>query len=189
MSLDGNRRLLPLLVVAISLLVAPPALSGTLEDILDDCTDNGRLDRQYSRSQLRHARHNMTSEIAEYTDCGDILRRAELREAGGDGPTGGPPSSGGSAPAAPLLEPVDGGERTLLAKARSEGGRPVRIAGGQIAPGAAGFKAAAARNPLPPGLLVIVVAMLAALLAGSVRAATRWSSTTHSFKPRRRMGR
>ena len=75
------RRLLDRSPRLILLLAAPPraAAAATRDEIIRDCADDGALQGDYSPAELRDARQNLPSDVAEYTDCGDVLRRAELR--------------------------------------------------------------------------------------------------------------
>ena len=66
-----------LLVWLLALLVAAPAASaGTRQDIISDCYDDGRLDGNYTPSQIRDARNNLPADIDQYSDCRDVLARA-----------------------------------------------------------------------------------------------------------------
>src|SRR3954449_8987509 len=95
-------RLMPFIIgLALILVVAPPALAASRGKIIRDCADDGQLQGPYSQSELRDARQNLPSDVAEYTDCADVLRRAELPDrsnSGGGGAGGG--ATGGGADAA-----------------------------------------------------------------------------------------
>ena len=72
------------------LLAAAPAQASVRDKIIQDCADDGVLQGDYSPQQLRDARQNLPSDVAEYTDCADVLRRAELPDrSGGSGAAGG----------------------------------------------------------------------------------------------------
>ena len=97
-----------LLVALLGLLLTGPAAAA--DSIYADCAD-GRLDGDYSPSQIRDARQAIPTDVDEYTDCRDVLTAAlddaldEHRNAGGardGGEAGGPaPKSGGGREAAP----------------------------------------------------------------------------------------
>ena len=169
-------RLLRLLLCACALLLAVPAAGwASRDDIIRDCADDGRLDGKYSQSEIRDARRNLPTDVDEYTDCRDVLRRAELPSrngtsagsnpvAGGGTTTGGGPSGGGGSPA--YLSPSGPGESKALDLARKATDEAVSIDGERIVPGAAGFAAGAARHDLPGPLLAVLV--LLALDAGAV---------------------
>src|SRR3954463_15760668 len=83
------RRLFPLLIVLFLLPTAVAFANG--DKVIRDCTDDGRLQGHYSQKDLRDALNSMPSDIDEYTDCRDVIRRAAF---GGAGTTGG--GKGGS---------------------------------------------------------------------------------------------
>ena len=66
-----------LLVMVLTLLVAAPAaMAGTRADIIADCFDDGKLDGNYTASQIRDARNNLPADVDQYSDCRDVLARA-----------------------------------------------------------------------------------------------------------------
>src|SRR3954468_21778865 len=85
------RRLLPLLIALFLLPTAAAFASGG--KVIRDCTDDGRLQGHYSQKDLRDALSSMPSDIDEYTDCRDVIRRAAFGGAGSSG--GGKGGSGG----------------------------------------------------------------------------------------------
>src|SRR3954469_11624769 len=85
------RRLLPLLIALLLLPTAAALASGG--KVIRDCTDDGRLQGHYSQKDLRDALSSMPSDIDEYTDCRDVIRRAAFGGAGSSG--GGKGGSGG----------------------------------------------------------------------------------------------
>lgn len=55
-----------------------------------DCSAHGKLTRHYSPSVLRNALQTMPADVAEYTNCPNVIRRAMLAELGtADGGSGG----------------------------------------------------------------------------------------------------
>jgi hypothetical protein len=168
-----------LLVMALTLLVAAPAANaaGTRSKIISDCFDNGRLDGDYTASQIRDARNNLPADVDQYSDCRDVLARA-LGGSGSDqigggsggagGGAGGGGGSGGGAGAQDLT-PNGPDEQQALSSAAAEGGdAPIQVGSGTIVPGASGFAADAARNDLPPTLIVALALLALAALAGAV---------------------
>src|SRR3954469_9121240 len=91
------RRLFPLLIVLFLLPTAVAFANG--DKVIRDCTDDGRLQGHYSQSDLRDALDSLPSDIDEYTDCRDVIRRAAFGGAGrsGGGKGGSSGSDGGSA--------------------------------------------------------------------------------------------
>jgi hypothetical protein len=168
-----------LLVTVLLLLVAVPATAhaGTREKIVADCYDDGNLDGNYSPSEIRDARNNLPADIDQYSDCRDVLGRAlggsGDKQVGGGGAGGGALGGGGGGggsgggPAEPLT-PSGPQEQTELDKAALAGGdRPVQVGGGTVVPGAAGLASDATRNPIPVTLLVALILLGLAALAGA----------------------
>jgi hypothetical protein len=169
-------RTLTALLALLALWVAAPAPASAAgrDKIIQDCADDGQLQGDYSPSELRDARKNLPSDIAEYTDCADVLRRAEIGEggsAGAGGNAGGGGAGGGSAGGAgggtsldggggrETLTPANGAERAGLEKARTDGAAPVAVNGTPVRPGAAGFSRDATRNDMPTSLLFAIIAL------------------------------
>ncbi len=179
-------RLLLIALAAVLAASAAPAAAASRNAIMDDCADDSRLQGSYTLAELRDARRNLRSEIAEYTDCADVLRRAELRlmAPAGDGDSADEASAGtaggGLEPPAPqLLTPANPAEQAGLRQAATEGAAPVRVGGQEVRPGSAGFTPGAVRNELPGSLLGVLVS-LGMLACAAVAAAL--------LRDRRRLG-
>jgi hypothetical protein len=149
-------------------------MAGTRSDIIDDCYDDGKLDGNYSPSEIRDARNNLPADIDQYSDCRDILARAlggtgDKQVGGGGGDAlGGGSGPGGGQPAEPLT-PNGPDEQAALDKAAVGGGdRPIQVGDSTVVPGAAGLSSAAARNALPASLLAVLILLGAAALAAAV---------------------
>jgi hypothetical protein len=176
------RRLLPLLIV---LFLAPTAAAyAGGGKVIRDCTDDGRLQGHYTQKELREALSSLPSDIDEYTDCRNVIRRAAFGGAGrgggggkgssggggGGGAAGGEfggfggsgSGSGGAGGAAP--DPVASAtpaERKALDAATTSGG-PVRFSDGSlIQPGVVTRRSSATDVPTP----LVAVAVLLALVA------------------------
>jgi len=152
------------------LVAAPAAMAGTRSDIIADCFDDGRLDGNYTASQIRDARNNLPADVDQYSDCRDVLARAlggsgSSRVGGG---AGGDAPGGGGGSGAPLA-PSGADEQRALEQAGATGGSaPVQVGDGTILPGAAGLAAGAARNELPGSLLAALILLGFAALAAAV---------------------
>ena len=155
------------------LVVAAPASAQGRDAIIEDCADDGSLSGDYSSGDLRDARQNLPSDVAEYTDCADVLRRAELGDGSGSntsgssaggGAGGGTAGGGGSAGggSSPLLTPSSPDEQKSLDNVRDGVASAIDVGGQSITPGASGFAPQAARNGLP-GTLVAVLILLGGL--------------------------
>ncbi|MCW2990944.1 MAG: hypothetical protein JWM73_1538 [Solirubrobacterales bacterium] len=144
-------------VVALCLLtpVSPALASGA--DVLRDCNDHGRLTKEYSQREYRQALAQIPSDLKQYTDCENIIRRAQLGQPvspGGDANAGNP--FGTSA----TPEEVAQANKDIAA-ARKSGGTRQKIGGSFVTPGALSFtKVSAATSELPTPLLVLIVLIL-----------------------------
>jgi hypothetical protein len=176
---DPMHRLTTLVAgLMLALALASPALAAGRGQIIRDCADDGQLQGKYTQSELRDARQNLPSDVAEYTDCADVLRRAELPDrdqggagGGGNGGGGGSAASGGGGGGGPSTPTTDA-ERRELAKAATSGGAAVEVGGRSIVPGAAGLGGDAASNDVPVALIVVLALLAlggAALAAPAVR--------------------
>jgi hypothetical protein len=175
-------RRISLLCVLAALLFAMPARAATTTQILRDCTDDGVLEGQYTTAELRKARKHLPTDVAEYSDCADLLTRAiDASTAGSGGPPASTPPSGGGASAstpghsasrklsqAPtphhgLDIPVSGAatlqDQAAVGKVIADSkGQPVDVGGKSVSPGRL------ASAIVPPTTVLVVLALLAAAL-------------------------
>jgi len=149
-----------LALLACALLCAPAF--GSANDVIRDCSEDGVLNGHYSHSELAKALDKLPSDLDEYTDCRAVIRNAELRSA----------KKRGGAPAA--ASPPSAQEQQEVDKAAKSTG-PVIVGGKGIRPGGAGapFKAAGFGTDLPTLVLVVLVALVGAMLAGGILAVQR----------------
>jgi hypothetical protein len=178
-------RLRTWLATLLLFLFAAPAFaqaSGT--GVIKDCTDDGVLSRNYSQRDYTQALADLPTDVDEYTDCRDLIRRAQLGAAGGGGNsgtgngggtaggggtgTGGGTGGGGGGPAAataaPGTDPLQNAtprERAAFHKAVRAGAVPVKLDGRPVSPGSLGSSSVTGLSDLPTPLL-IVLALLAA---------------------------
>ncbi len=170
------RRLLVPFAIALFLLPAGHAFAGG-SAVIRDCTDDGRLEGHYTQRDLREALNSIPSDVDEYTNCRDVIRRAAFGGAGGGGKGGSGRGNGGGAPggefggfgdsgpggAAPATTPA---QRDALNKARAGAG-PIRVSSGDLVrPGDIGNRTTTTDVPRPLVIAAIVLA-LAALAAGA----------------------
>ena len=76
--------LLGLLLAAALLSIASPAHASTGGTIIDRCI-HGQPLSGFSQQAYREALANLPTEVEEYSDCANLIRRAELSAAGGAG--------------------------------------------------------------------------------------------------------
>ena len=169
-----KRRHTLFLAAMLCALALPATAAASYRDAIADCNEDSVLDGTYSNKELRQALKNLPTDIAEYTDCADLLRAAI---------TGGPGGArrGGAAPQAdnPALTTETGAQATvqqdlddLRRKSRENADGPdkVQIAGRDITPGEGGvFDRAGSTDanvlPLPLLLSLIALAVMCALAA------------------------
>ncbi len=175
------RRTLVAITVAVATLagIASPAQASTRSKIIADCSDDGVLQGNYTASELRDARKHLPSDVAEYTDCPDVLRRAELNAAGGGGPGGSsgipslpgsgsiPPAGGAPAPGTPSLPETDADRAALAAAAQPPTG-PVSVGGENLLAGAAPLREGYRANGLPASLVIALILLALAGVALSI---------------------
>src|SRR3954447_13862832 len=65
--------------VVLCLLVPSTGAFASGADVLKDCAQgNGRLSKKYSQKDYQQALKQMPTDLREYSDCADIIRRAML---------------------------------------------------------------------------------------------------------------
>ena len=160
-----------LMVAVLTLLVAAPAASAdTRTDILRDCENDGKLDGNYTASEIRDARNNIPADIDQYSDCRDVLARAlggsgDKTVGGGSGGGGGDALGGaglGSGPSEPLTANGPDEQAALDEAATGGGSKPIQVGDGTIVPAAG-----TARNDLPPSLLAALILLGVAAVAAT----------------------
>lgn len=160
------RRLTAAAVVALSLLVPAPAALASGADVLIDCNDNGRLTKEYTQKEYREALSQMPADLKQYTDCENIIRRAQRGEPGS---TGGTANAG--TPFAGATPEEEAQARADIESALKSGGSAQRIGGKTgflVTPGSLAFtKVSAATSELPTPLLVLVALIVIGSLAGA----------------------
>jgi hypothetical protein len=171
------RRLLPAILVAVLALLGtvPSAQASTRSKIIADCSDDGVLQGHYTPSQLRDARKHLPSDVAEYTDCQDVLRRAELPDGGLNGggtatggaplPPGAAPPGAGGAVAPPPAGPETEADRAALVEAQHAPDQPVEVGGENLLAGAAPLREGYRANGLPDSLIIALILLGLAGLA------------------------
>jgi hypothetical protein len=137
-----------------SLIAAAGADTGT--KIIERCT-HGKGIAGYSQQDYRRALAELPTEVEEYSDCGNLIRRAQLAAAGGGGGSGG----GGGGPAA-TATPLSPPEQTALRRIPKTGAAPLRVGGQLVHPGVVH---ASALSSLPDPLLAILAFLAACVLA------------------------
>lgn len=187
-----------LVALVVALLAPTSALAGPIED----CADDGVLSKQYSQQQLDDAKKNLPSDLADYSDCGEVLNGAKGKGPGqtsGAGAGGGPASGangGGAEAVTAATRPTaadlarERRERAAIDDLANGGGKPnLSLDGKTISPGDAGlYDLASATHevPLPVKLALYAVGLLAlaGLLVGASRRFPALASGPRAFLSR-----
>jgi hypothetical protein len=175
------RRLLALLILFTLALGATAFASGG--KVVRDCTDDGVLQGHYSQKDLRDALASIPSDVDEYTNCRDVIRRAAFGGAGGGkgGSGGGGGNAGGEfggfkgTPGTDPLKTASPAEKAAIAKAAKQGGSPLQltdekgkpIGGALIKPSQVSRRTGPGTTDVPTPLLIVAVMLALAALAAA----------------------
>ncbi len=182
------RRFALIVLIVLTALTAPASAlaKDTYKAIYTEC-QTGKITGTYTQAQYAQALRNIQTDLDEYTDCRDVIRRAQLGGAGGKGSggggAGGAASGGGSAgPGAPsaaapsagkstaqLLESASPAEKTAVGEARKRSSAPVVIGGRAVSPATAGRSPAGAANVVPTPLIVALALLALGLALGAAQ--------------------
>ena len=164
-----------LALIAVLLLGLPAAAHASGSDVIRDCADDGKLDKQYSQKELQSAERNLPSDIDEYTDCRSVIRAALH---GGSGSTGGPgPANAIVTPSGAMAaSQADVDALTAVQTSSDKGKRhPISVGGETITPGNAGLAGPlgglAGSNGMPTSLVAAIAALLALAVVSAYLAA------------------
>jgi hypothetical protein len=92
-----------LAAIAVSLVLALPAAASTRSQIIQDCSTQGRLARDYSLGDLQAALHSLTASTSEYSSCVDVLNRAIAAKVASQNAAPATAGSGGSFLPTPVI--------------------------------------------------------------------------------------
>jgi hypothetical protein len=180
------------LAVALAALVLPTAAVASPEGLIRDCQD-GTISGTYSARDYTDALRDIPTDVDEYTDCRDVIRRAQLGAAGGSrsgtgssgaggasgsagtsagGGAGGGGGTGRAPTAARVLATASPQERAAVREAIASGGgaAPLEVGGERIDPAAIARGAGTSSSSLPGAVLVALVLLGVTALAGSAHA-------------------
>jgi hypothetical protein len=156
-------RIVSALALALSLLVllATAASADTGAKIIERCT-HGQSLSGFSQKDYRRALAELPTEVEEYSDCGNLIRRAQLAALNGSGGSGGGPAT----PATPLTP----SEQSAVARAPKSGGEPLTVGNQLVSPGVVHANISSAFSSLPDPLLAMLAFLLACAAALGGRA-------------------
>jgi hypothetical protein len=152
------RRLL--ITAVLGCLLLPAAAWGSGRAVIKDCTDDGVIQGHYSQQDYKDALNNLPTDVDEYTDCRDVIKRAQLGGTGGGSGGSGTPGAGGAASGGDPLAGATAADRAAVEAARSGGAtKPIRIGGKLVQPGKLGFGGLGSPTTLPGSLIAVLVAL------------------------------
>jgi hypothetical protein len=152
-----------LLVAALAALALPSVAHSSPAAVIRDCADDGRLDGNYSNSDLRRAARNLPADLDEYSDCRSVIAGAVTAPGGGGG---GPRARASRAP-----NPKRAAAEDAKALDRPRKKPKLKIGGETVEPGTNNVASASYDLPLPLLLALIALGVLAA--GGGVYTARR----------------
>jgi hypothetical protein len=181
------------LALLFALLLVPATAVASGRDVLRDCADDEVLSRTYTQREYREALSRLATDSSEYSDCENVIRRAQLQQAagnqggsGGSGGSGSGPGAGGSgggttggtttgggagggATQAPArssdpLAALNPEERLALDEARTGGGKGIQDSRLSVAPpGASRAPGVSGESDLPGPVLGLLILLGGAL--------------------------
>lgn len=161
-----------LTIGTLALLALPANAFASADQVIRDCARDGKLDHNYSNSELRKARNNLPSDLDEYSDCRDVIASA-IKGGSNRGLGAGSPGVGATDPAGEAAAQAQD-QNDLAAIATGKGEKPsVNVGGTNLQPDSSGFfNVGGAANEVPlPLLLALILLSLFALASalGAVR--------------------
>jgi hypothetical protein len=153
-----------LLAFALSVCAAP-ASANVGDKIIEKCM-SGEPFSGYTPADYREALKRMETGSLEYSECGALIRKAELASAGG-----GTGTSAGTA-ASKVALALTPAEQKAVRKAHDSHAPPVKVGNEPVVPGVVHANIASAINTLPHSLFALLAFLLAGTLvlaAGEVR--------------------
>jgi hypothetical protein len=163
-------RRLPLAALLLSVFgLAAASAQASPVALINDCMTNGRIVGHYSAQDYSQALANLPTDVAEYSDCAGVIRRAELAAAAGTRSASPPVSAAGAAAAAnPRQNPLDyaaASEKAAVAQAQRSGSAQVDVGGQLLRPGVVAARTSTIFNALPTPLLFALGALVLVGLA------------------------
>jgi hypothetical protein len=155
-------------IAALLVLGLPAAAGASPGAVIQDCVEDGDLDGSYSNQDKQAAANNLPADVAEYSDCADVIKGAitSARASGAGGAGGGTAAGGSAAPAAKKSKP----SKKKSAKKKTTKATRKRKDVLAAAPGGSGndglFQTAKASDGMPTPLLLALILGAALCAAG-----------------------
>jgi hypothetical protein len=142
------------------LCAAVPAHADNGSTIIERCT-HGQSLGGFSQRDYRRALAELPTEVEEYSDCGNLIRRAQLAAAGAGSPSAG---------AGTIATPLTPAEQRRVGAIAHTAAPPVLVGTQVVHPGVIHADISSALNSLPNALIAILAAVLAGALTFAGRA-------------------
>lgn len=159
------RRLTALAVAGCCLVPVSALASG--KDVIADCSAHDGLTRTYTQKEYRDALAHMPTDVKEYSDCADIIHRAQIAAAGaskGDTGGGGGGGGGSSTPPAPATPEETAAAQQQVDQAARDGRADLEIAGDNVRPGSLAYQDFGSVSRLPGPLMAVALLIVGAAL-------------------------
>ena len=166
-SLTRPRVRLALLLALAAVLGSPVgAQANAGNQIIRQCLATDSVSGHYTQQDYAWALAHLPSDVAEYSDCQDVIRRAELAAAGGRTGLVGPGGAIGAATRDPFATASAAEKASIIAAQRARPGR-LRVGSDYVSPGSLAVAPSAFLHRLPGPLLAALAALIAAALAAA----------------------
>jgi hypothetical protein len=156
-----------LIIGALSVLALPSPAFASADQVIRDCALDGKLNHHYSNADLRRARDHLPSDLAEYSDCRDVI--ASAITGGSDrGGAAGSPGIGATNPAGE--QAAQAADQASLNSIPGTKDKPTLGVGGQsLSPDSSGFfNLGSSANQVPLPLLIALTLLCALALASGM---------------------
>lgn len=174
--------------VVVATLAAPTVALAATDPVIADCALDGKLDKTYTSAQYAKALKHIPTDVDEYTDCRDVIRRGQLG-LGGSGSTGSGSSGGTGGGATTGSGGTPGGgassgnginaydqalataspqERASVGQAAQKPPAAFEIGGRQVRADSLGHGDLASLNSLPTPLVIVLVLLGLGAIAAAV---------------------
>lgn len=147
--------------------------------IIQRCT-HGQSLTGFRQPAYRKALRDLSTEVSEYSDCEELIRKAQLagtvgRPGAGPGAGGGANSAGPATPVTPIS--VTPTEQRVISRAQHVGSHPLTVGDKTITPGVMHANISSAVSSLPSALLALLLFLLVGTLALLTRTITDYVRT------------
>jgi len=145
----------------------PALATASPEAVIRDCSKDEKLDRTYSKADLRYARDHLPTDLEEYSSCREVIGAAIGGSGDGSKTAAAAASNGTPSQKENTARAGDKAELDRMAADRRDPGA-IDVGGDRVTPGSDGlFDVASASNGMPLPLILALVGLALLTLAGS----------------------